>query len=202
MKYSFYLLALLLLPSCSNESDGSFDSNQTETQVTDSVPRISEEEETDSSQTFTAPKVLIVPCANGYEYNMYDGDINPYLEEYLATDERLTIESFPYKKMQGAGYFGVYDKKHCESILENTDADFLIMTRMEGGLMQIQLMKDSTASPNWGYSTRILNTKTMEQFDGIRGSKFSSFENIDPDVKKKAGELIQLILDSHKEVEE
>ncbi len=62
--------------------------------------------------------------------------------------------------------------------------------------MPIQLMKDSTASPNWGYSTRILNTKNMEQIEGIRGSKLPSFERIDSDVKKKAAALVQLILDS------
>ncbi len=200
MKYAIYLFVFLLVSSCSGESNEPSDLDLTETQVQDSTqPTL--EEEMDSAQTVTIPKVLIIPCANGYEYNSRDGDVNPSLAEYLALDERVTVEPFPYKKMQGAGHYGVYDKKHCASILENTDADFLIMTRMEGGLMPLQLMKDSTASPNWGYSTRILNTKNMEQIDGIRGSQFPTFKSLDPDVKKKIGALVQLILDSHKEVD-
>ncbi|MFK7784451.1 MAG: hypothetical protein AB8B56_05000 [Crocinitomicaceae bacterium] len=198
MRYAIYLFVFLLVSSCSSESKEPSDVDLTETQVQDSTPPTLEEE-MDSSQTVTIPKVLIIPCANGYEYNVRDGDVNPSLEEYLTLDERVTVEPFPYKKMQGAGYYGVYDKKHCASILENTDADFLIMTRMKGGLMPMQLMKDSTTSPNWGYSTRILNTSTMEQIDGIRGSQFPTFESLDPDVKKKIDALIRLILDSHTE---
>ncbi len=116
MKYSLYLFVFLLVSSCSSESKEAVDLNQTETQVHDSTPPVLEEE-MDSSQAVTIPKVLIIPCSNGYEYNTLDGDVNPSLEEYLTMDERVSVEPFPYKKMQGAGYFGVYDKKHCANIL-------------------------------------------------------------------------------------
>lgn len=199
MKYCncIYLFVIVFLASsCSNGSNKTPDLAQTEPEVADSVtPKW--ESKIDSAQTDSTPKVLIVPCSNGYEYNMREGDVNPSLEKYLSLDERISIEPFPYKKMQGAGYHGVFDKKYCGSILENTDVDFLIMTQMNGGLMPWRLVGDSTATPYWGYSTRILNTATMEQFIGISGIKLPSFESIDADVKNNS--LVELILDSQKE---
>lgn len=200
MKYYIYLFTLLFATGCSNNTEEPIDSNRAEieTKVIDSAPPL--QEEVDTADAITTPKVLIVPCANGYEYNMHWGDANPSLEKYLAMDGRIILEPFPYKEMQGSGYFGVYDKKHCEQILERTDADFLVMTKMNGLGGIIPLSNDSTPvqKQEWGYSTRVLNTKSMEQFNGIRGSKLESFERIDSDVKKRASTLVDLILTSHK----
>jgi hypothetical protein len=144
------------------------------------------------------PKVLIVPCSNGYEYHMHAGVVNTSLEKYLAQDERIEVLSFPYIEMKGAGYFGVYDKKHCKSILDHTDADFLVMTRMIGGLVPIILQEqDLAATQNWGYSTKILNREKMKQFNGISAKNLAEFEEIDLNVKRKVSDLADSILASH-----
>ena len=200
MKYLFYFVVLLAFSSCSNDSKPSTDLAQEEgvLQEKDSIAPI-QEEEVATAPVVSIPKVLIVPCSNGYMYNLHRGDVNPSLENYLALDKRISVEPFPLKKMQGAGYFGVYDKKNCDQIIKRTDVDFLIMTRMSGGLEPMILRaSDSIAPPsNWGYSTRILNVISMTQFEGIRGSKLQSFESVDPDVKQKASGLVDLILESH-----
>lgn len=201
MKHLFVFLALLSISSCSSDSEKTPNLEAVEEilQEGDTISQV-QEEEVDTVQMVSIPKVLIVPCSNGYIYNTHHGDANPSLEKYLALDKRIIVEPFPYKKMQGSGYFGVYDKKHCEQIIERSDVDFLIMTKMSGGLeLMIPNQRDSlnSASNNWGYSTRILNVKTMTQFDGIRGSGLQSFEQVDPDVKTKISNLADLILESH-----
>lgn len=145
----------------------------------------------------SVPKVLIVPCANGYLYHMKAGVVNTSLEKYLAQDERVELLSFPYVAMNGAGYFGVYDKKHCKDILKHTDADFLVMTRMIGGLEPMVLEEQSdTEKRNWGYSTKILNREKMDQLKGISAKNLSVFEEIDSHVKRNVSVLVNSILTS------
>lgn len=139
------------------------------------------------------PKVLLVPCSNGYEYEIKQGSINPFLERILKNDKRIEFVPFPYKKMKGSGYFGVFDKKNCSKIIANTAVDFIVMTKMFGGDFSLFGEEEK---PNWGYATRILNTKTMEQFNGISGNKFDSFEALEKDIESKKDVFIQLIVNS------
>lgn len=139
--------------------------------------------------------VMVIPCSNGYEYNLRMGDLNPSLEKYLAQDDRISLKPFPLKEMQGTGYFGVYDKKHCDKILERVNVDFLIMTRMIGS----DISSANSESGNWGYDTKILDAERMVQFDGISARKLKSFELIDSDLKSKTNELIKMIIKSRNE---
>lgn len=137
--------------------------------------------------------VMVVPCSNGYDYGMYLGDLNPFLEEQLANDARIHLEPFPLKKMNGSGYHGVYDKRYCKQILETVSVDFLIMTKMIGGNGFPTL---DTIPVKWGYSTKILNTQSMDQFKGISASGLDSFNEIDGDIQSKTTQLIKLIIES------
>lgn len=142
-----------------------------------------------SSYKTKVAKVLVVPCSNGYSYEGVT--IDPFLENILKNDKRIEFVTFPYKKMKGSGYFGVFDKVHCTKILANTSADFLIMTRMIGGHI---LPPSEEEKPTWGYEIKILNTKTMKQFEGFKGSEFDFFEDLEKNVLSKKEELIALIL--------
>lgn len=136
--------------------------------------------------------VLVIPCSNGYVYNLRMGDLNPSLEKYLKIDKRVILIDFPYKKMNGAGYFGVYDKNACTEILKQVKVDFLIMTQMKG--MDIQ---DTDSNPgNWGYETKVLNVRTMQQFQAIHSENLKSFYEIDSDIQQKINKLVELIINS------
>lgn len=157
----------------------------------------------DSSKQITTVKdtltdrltVMVVPCSNGYEYDLKKGDLNPSLEKYLGLDERIILKPFPLKKMRGTGYFGVFDKKYCEKILEKVDVDFLILTRMKG----LDGSSVDTESGHWGYDTKIVDAETMYQFNGISARDLKSFESIDPDIQSKIDALIRMIIESRKE---
>lgn len=193
MKYFSVLILWIGLGSCQNNKP-------VETSGAESAAQeMTSAEKPDSiAAELTSPSaisVMVIPCSNGYEYNLKMGDLNPSLEKYLSEDKRVQLIPFPLKEMQGSGYFGVYDKKHCTKILERTDVDFLIMTRMKG----MDLEPTNADSGNWGYDTRILNTNRMKQFEGISASHLASFGAIDPDIQSKTDQLVKMMMDSGNE---
>ena len=168
----------------------------------ETVPEVEELSDEDTNEIDNAQDtipeqltVMVIPCSNGYDYNLKMGDLNPSLENYLGQDDRIILKPFPLKEMQGSGYFGVFDKKHCEKILEKVDVDYLIMTRMRG----LDFSPASTEANNWGYDTKVLDVESMDQFNGIYARKLKSFELIDSDIKSKTDELIDMILESRAE---
>jgi hypothetical protein len=135
---------------------------------------------------------MVVPCSNGYDYGLKQGDLNPSLAKYLNRHSRIKVIPFPYKKMNGSGYFGIFDKKQCSNILKNVDVEFLIMTRMKG----LELTAINSDTGNWGYETKVLNVATMDQLMGVTAQNLQSFQKIDSDIKDKVDVLIELIRES------
>ena len=193
MKRSYLILLLVIFSSCQEniqekpktaepeKKELAFENNTNEAELPDTIEH--------------KLTVMVIPCSNGYEYNMHMGDLNPSLEKYLDQDDRIIRKPFPLKEMRGSGYFGVFDKRHCGKILEKVNVDFLIMTRMKGIILQ----QNDSDSSNWGYETKFLNVHTMQQFKGIQASNLKSFELIDTDLKNKTNQLINLMIDSHNE---
>lgn len=190
MNYFWSIVLLIALASCHENTLNV--SKETIAEKKDIVHEKKDETAHTQDTATTQLTVMVIPCSNGYDYNLKMGDVNPSLEKYLGQDDRIVLKPFPLKEMQGSGYLGVYDKKHCDHILERVNVDFLIMTRMKG----IDISHANGESGNWGYDTKILNVESMVQFDGISARKLKSFELIDSDVKSKTNELINLIITS------
>lgn len=186
-------LSLIILGCQSNDRTVENDKNVPKIETIDTLDNVVKDSTIESSQKNTPITVMVVPCSNGYDYGSYSGDLNPFLEQHLSKDERIQLELFPLKKMKGSGFHGVYDKRYCNQILETVSVDFLIMTKMKGG---IGIHPLDTLPLKWGYSTKILNTKTMDQFNGISGKDINSYEEINSDIGLKTNELIHLILES------
>ena len=132
-------------------------------------------------------KVILIPSYNGYDCIQLGYNLNLIFEEKLKESNSINFIPFPYKKMNGSGYQSVYDKKYCNKIIEKTDADYLIMTKLTGNLLNF-LEKDKV----WGYETKILNVKTMEQQVSIKASNLKSYEEIETDIETN---IRQLVLD-------
>lgn len=193
MKHFWLIILLFAWASCQENSTNRDKATIPETKE---INHDENNDTVDVQDTIPAPlTVMVIPCSNGYDYNLKMGDLNPSLEKYLDQDDRIILKPFPLKKMQGSGYFGVFDKKHCEKILEKVDVDFLLMTRMHG----LDFSPANSDSGDWGYDTKILDTESMNQFKGISARKLKSFESIDPDIQSKTDELIDLIIASRKE---
>lgn len=193
MKYFWSIVLLIALASCHENTLK--DKKETISEKKDIILEVNDEIADTQYTATTQISVMVIPCSNGYDYNLKMGDVNPSLEKYLGQDDRIVLKPFPLKEMKGSGYLGVYDKKHCDNILERVDVDFLIMTRMKG----IDISSANGEAGNWGYDTKILNVESMVQFDGISARKLKTFELIDSDVKSKTNELINLIIKSRNE---
>ncbi len=192
-KYIWLIAFLFFLASCQQSSS---ENDSKPTSEKELPPKEEEIDTIDAQDTIPEPlTVMVLPCSNGYEYNLKMGDLNPSLENYLDQDDSIILKPFPLKKMQGTGYLGVFDKKHCDKILEKVDVDFLIMTRMKG----LDFSTTNGDSGNWGYDTKVLDARDMNQFDGISASNLESFTSIDGDIKSKTDELIDMIIESRKE---
>jgi hypothetical protein len=131
-------------------------------------------------------KLLVVQCSNGYEFAMANYDFNPIIEESLRSKDTVEVIPFPYKKLMGVIYQGVYDRGYCKPILEKVEADYLIMTRFTGPHPDTP----NSDSVVWGYETKILNTKTMNQKVSIGKSGFERYSDIEDHMRKNIGQLL------------
>ena len=115
-------------------------------------------------------------------------DLVSILEKHLKTSNDLDVLEFPYKKMKGSGYHGVYDKKYCNKLIAKVDADILILNRMKGDLSPYENRKGS-----WGYATKIVTTKGLKQVKSIHAENLEDFSDIDPHVSDNIEEMIKKI---------
>lgn len=183
------MLISFLLVSCSSQSTKNEHKITSQTKIVETESNDVIHLKSNNTSAIDSITVMVIPCSNGYEYDLKMGDLNPSLNNYLMADKRVILKPFPLKEMNGSGYFGVFDKKYCSEILKKVDVDFLIMTRMKG--MDLSSAKMDTG--NWGYETKILNVNTMQQFSGIEAKNLESFDEIDSDIQQKMDELIGLL---------
>lgn len=191
LKNSYILLALAiaLLPGCEPKPAAQQDpivqdvvQDDIEVKVVDSAPSKADEQEKNGTIS-----VMIIPCSNGYEYAMHGYDFNPIIEHELGLLHLTEVQVFPLKKMMGVAYHGVFDKRYCAPIIERADVDYLIMTRFIGN----QNVIGNDVVPSWGYETKVLNTKTMEQVNSIRAENLKSYADIETRIKENIALLRQ-----------
>ena len=129
-------------------------------------------------------KVIVVPCANGYEYAIYNYDLNPIIERELNQFANFSVQPFPLKSLMGVAYQGVFDGKYCLPIIEKVDVDFLILTRFDMDYGQL------SKGPNrWGYELRIVHTETLEQINTIAAEGMSDFSKIEEHIRENVERL-------------
>lgn len=197
LNFIYLALVLLAFASCQDKAQEKTSNPGPETHIIsqENTAVITSDSFPDQDTLPERVQIMVIPCSNGYLYNTTIGDLNISLVKYLQEDDRIVLAPFPYKKMQGSGYFGVFDKKYCAKILEKTDVDFLIMTRMKG----LEFERSTADNHHWGYDTKILDVKNMSQFNGISARDLTSFESIDADIKSKIDQLIDMIINARNE---
>jgi hypothetical protein len=129
-------------------------------------------------------KVIVVQCANGYEYSQHGYDFNYIIERELNKFKNVQVKPFPLKALLGVSYQGVFDKKYCTPIIEKVDVDFLILTRFD---KQLDILNRDKMK--WGYELRIINTKTLNQINSISLHNAIKYEQIGKHIKDNIGIL-------------
>lgn len=124
-------------------------------------------------------ELIIVQCANGYEYAMHNYDFNPVIETELNKFKNIKVKPFPYKTLMGVAYQGVFDKKYCPPIIEKVDVDFLILTRFDKRYDELNRSK-----MKWGYELRIVKTETLEQINTISAYNLNDYSEIEKHIKE------------------
>ena len=128
--------------------------------------------------------VLVVQISNGYEYAQFGYDFEPIIEKELSQFENINVIPFPYKKLMGVSYQGVFDKKYCKPIIEKVDVDFLILSIFKGNLLEI-----GQKIPIWGYEIRIVNANNMEQANSIGADNLKDYSQIENHIKREIRQL-------------
>ena len=181
-------LVLIILFSCSQ-------GNKTKvTQIVEGTTEIKAEkpEDTIMKKELKPISVVVVPCSNGYEYMLsLDMEIDSHIEKNLSKFKEIKVVSFPFKRMKGSGYHGVFDKKYCGNILKNVEVDFLILSELKGGGIDLRNSKKSL-----GYRIRIINTKTLEQINSISGFKMKEHKDVYKSIKVKSQELMEDLVEN------
>ncbi len=126
-------------------------------------------------------KVLVVQCSNGYEYAIHGVNFNPTIESELNNYKNIRVIPFPFKKLMGVPYQGVYDKKYCQPIIDKVNVDYLILTRFS----------DDTdiTQKTWGYQVKIVKTKTMDQVNSITAINLKSYDLVEEHIRNNIGIL-------------
>ena len=120
--------------------------------------------------------VLVLPPRDETACQGISPPIDKYLETTLAMDSMLSVMKFPYKRMNGAGYHQVFDKKYCKTIIEKIETDIIIMSDLTLGNSTKNMQTDS-----WNVRFRIYNVKTDKQIDSklkvveLNGEEMNNF---------------------------
>ena len=118
-------------------------------------------------------EIMVVQCANGYEYAQQGYDFNSIIEKELNHFENINIKPFPLKTLMGVSYQGVFDKKYCQPIIEKVNVDYLILTRFDNGVGIFD-----RSEQKWGYQLRVVNTKTLKQIKSIEAHNLNDYAEI------------------------
>lgn len=118
--------------------------------------------------------VIVVQCANGYEYAIHNYDFNPIIESELDKLENINVKPFPFKTLMGISYQGVFDKKYCPPIIEKVNVDFFNINSFYKGYYEV-----TQSEMKWGYELRIVNTKTLEQINSITAYNLDGYKEIE-----------------------
>ena len=155
-----------------------------ETAVNDFSKIVMDRDLLEDSPIIDPLEIIIVQCANGYEYAMHNYDFNPVIETALNKFEDIEVKPFPYKTLMGVPYQGVFDKKHCPPIIEKVDVDFLILTRFDKAYNEL-----NSSQMKWGYELRIVKTETLKQENTISAHGLSDYSEIEKHIQKNIEKL-------------
>lgn len=186
MKFLHLSICLFLFVSC----DSTNKKKQKRTEVKkDTVLVDTSTELTDETVKIEKPlppkalEIIVMQCANGYDYSQQGYDFNPIIEKELNTFKNINVQPFPDKALMGVSYQGVFDKKYCPPIIEKVDADFLILTQFDKRLNVFDTLQ------KWGYELRIVETKTLKQMNSISIHNTSKYEDIEKHIKDNINKL-------------
>ncbi|GAA3509543.1 hypothetical protein GCM10022393_22630 [Aquimarina addita] len=189
---SYYLISILVMISFSGCNSGQknqkvpLDSKNVKKEIVRTSDSIDIEMMVESSikNSIDSIDVMIIPCANGYEYKIHGYDFNPIIEHTLNDVSQIKVHPFPVKKLIGVPYQGVFEKKYCAPILEKVQVSYLIMIRFTDNPFSNDPTKRS-----WGYQTRILKTKTMEQVNSISATGLLQYAEIEEHIQSNIDKL-------------
>ena len=152
--------------------------------LVDSAMVVKEETALPDTPKIDTLEIIVVQCANGYEYAMHNYDFNPVIEKELNKFENIKVKPFPLKILMGVAYQGVFDKKYCPPIIEKVDVDFLILTRFKKRYDAI-----NGNQMKWGYELRIVNTETLEQVNTISAYDLNDYSEIEMHIQENIEKL-------------
>lgn len=121
-------------------------------------------------------EVIVVQCANGYNYSQLGYSFNHIIEEELNKFDNILVKPFPLKALMGVSYQGVFDKKYCPPI--KVDADFLVLTRFTSDHIAL-----NRSEMDWGYELRIANTSNLRQVNSINAHDLKKYEEIERHIR-------------------
>ncbi len=182
-------LSLLAFTSCNSTKEKAKDSIESkeekiEANSIDTSKIMNEVNLSEGTQSIDTLEIIVVQCANGYEYAMHNYNFNPVVENELNKFENIKVTPFPLKTLMGVTYQGVFDKKYCPPIIEKVDVDFLILTRFDkpyGGFNRNQV--------KWGYELRIVDTETLEQVNTISAHGLNHYSEIEKHIQENIKRL-------------
>lgn len=186
LKYWSYTIFIMLLAilSCNSTTKREANSLVEKSIITQATNPISTISSNNNLPEIKSLDIIVVQCANGYEYALHNYDFNPVIEKELNRFENINVKPFPFKALLGVSYQGVFDKKYCAPIIEKVDIDYLILTRFSNNYNHLK-----RTEMDWGYELRIVNTTTLEQINSIGAKNLKGYEQIKQHIRDNIAKL-------------
>lgn len=181
--HTLCIVFLLVISSC-DEDDSRIRSIEGNDLTYGKVDSVSDADHL-NAQDIDTISVMVVPCANGYEYAMSNFDLDPLLETALSGSKSIQVIPFPLKTMMGVAYQGVFDAKYCPPIIEKVAVDYLVLSRFDKEYHEL-----NRTTMSWGYEVRIINTQTLEQVNSIEAHNLEEYAQIEQHIKANIGRLV------------
>ncbi len=179
-----FLSVVTIIGCNSTDNKESIVTEKKDSVLVDSSMVVNEETALTDTPKIDTLEIIVVQCANGYEYAMHNYDFNPVVENELNKFENIKVKPFPLKTLMGVTYQGVFDKKYCPPIIEKVDVDFLILTRFDKRYDEL-----NGNQMKWGYELRIVNTETLEQENTISAYDLNDYSEIEMHIQENIEKL-------------
>ena len=190
-----YTICIAVAISCQESPDkrdlnrigNSSDTNAATTDTSTNDVQISESAiPSATNEDSTRISVLVLPCSNGYDYATYNFDFVPFISSEMAKYKGISVLPFPFKRLMHTAYYGVYDKKYCQPIIDKVNVDYILMSKFS------EPHPDAIGNKTikWGYEIKILHTKTMQQIVSIGKKDLKDYAAIERDISENMKTLV------------
>jgi hypothetical protein len=144
----------------------------------------------DSIEGLQLQTIVVLPCANGYDYATANMDLESEIVAALNHCNFSEAHLLSLKDVQGVNVYGLWHEKDLGQIRSKITEDFFVVCRMNEPFHE-ELARSE--SKKWGYHLKVYERKTGKLRGEIMGNELIGFESIQEDLSSHCEDFLLLL---------